>query len=128
MEAWDVVVTLHKINYQPGGCSSFIEMSRSGVRLKPGRTAERLGLSVRQIERLCRRYEATGPAGLVSARRGRPSNRELSVDLRAPAMALVRERSATPISARRWPATSCGSVRLTTSPRTSPAVPRSAPR
>ena len=63
-------------------------------RLRCFQAAERLQLSERQISRLCRRYEAAGPAGLVSAKRGRPSNRELSVDLRARAMALVRERYA----------------------------------
>jgi transposase len=56
--------------------------------------AERLQLCERQVSRLVRRYEAAGPAGLVSARRGQPSNRELPVDLRARAMALVRERYA----------------------------------
>ncbi|MEM5300262.1 ISNCY family transposase, partial [Burkholderia sp. JPY481] len=56
--------------------------------------AERLDLCTRQVSRLCRRYEACGPAGLVSAKRGLPSNRELPVDLRARAMALVRERYA----------------------------------
>ncbi|WP_233888566.1 ISNCY family transposase [Paraburkholderia flagellata] len=63
-------------------------------RLRCFQAAERLQLSERQISRLCRRYEAAGPAGLVSAKRGRPSNRELSVDLRARAMALVCERYA----------------------------------
>jgi transposase len=63
-------------------------------RLRCFQAAERLQLSERQISRLCRRYEACGPAGLVSTRRGRPGNRELPVDLRARAMALVRERYA----------------------------------
>ncbi len=63
-------------------------------RLRCFQAAERLQLSERQISRLCRRYEAAGPAGLFSPRRGRPSNRELPVDLRARAMALVRERYA----------------------------------
>ena len=35
---------------------------------------ERLGLSVRQIKRLVRRYPGEGPQGLASRRRGRPSN------------------------------------------------------
>ncbi|MEX3694264.1 ISNCY family transposase [Paraburkholderia sp. BR14263] len=60
-------------------------------RLRCFQAAERLQLGERQISRLCRRYEACGPAGLVSARRGRPGNRELPVDLRARAVALVRE-------------------------------------
>ncbi|HKT92820.1 MAG TPA: helix-turn-helix domain-containing protein [Paraburkholderia sp.] len=55
-------------------------------RLRCFQAAERLQLGVRQIGRLCRPYEAAGPAGLVSAKRGRPGNRELSVDLRARAM------------------------------------------
>ena len=60
-------------------------------RLRCFQAAERLQLGERQISRLCRRYEAAGPAGLVSAKRGRPSNRELSVDLGARTMALARE-------------------------------------
>ncbi len=63
-------------------------------RLRCVQAAERLRLSERQISRLCRRYEACGPAGLVSGKRGQPSNRELPIDLRARAMALVRERYA----------------------------------
>jgi hypothetical protein len=56
--------------------------------------AERLGLCERQISRLARRYASSGPAGLISGKRGQPSNRELPVDLRARSMALVRERYA----------------------------------
>ena len=63
-------------------------------RLKVVQAAERLDLCERQVSRLVRRYEASGPAGLVSGRRGQPSNRELPIDLRARAMALVRERYA----------------------------------
>src|SRR5471032_1030428 len=63
-------------------------------RLKVVQAAERLALCERQVSRLVRRYETNGPAGLVSGRRGQPSNRELPIDLRARAMALVRERYA----------------------------------
>jgi transposase len=48
------------------------------ARLKPGQAAERLGLRVRQVERLVQRYEAAGVAGLVSGKRGRPGNHQLS--------------------------------------------------
>jgi transposase len=61
-------------------------------RLKVVQAAERLDLCERQVSRLVRRYETSGPAGLVSGRRGQPSNRELPIDVRARAMALVRER------------------------------------
>jgi Helix-turn-helix domain len=40
-------------------------------RLTMVRAAERLGLCERQISRLARRYAASGPAGLVSGKRGR---------------------------------------------------------
>ncbi len=53
-----------------------------------------LGLTVRQVRRLCRAYERSGPGGLASRRRGRPSNRRLPEDLRARVVALVRERYA----------------------------------
>ena len=71
-----------------------VKIIEAGVqhRLTGVRAAERLQLCERQVSRLVRRYEAAGPAGLVSARRGQPSNRELPVDVRARAMALVRER------------------------------------
>ena len=39
--------------------------------------AERLGLSVRQVKRLCRAFRRRGAAGLVSRKRGRPSNRRI---------------------------------------------------
>ncbi len=45
--------------------------------LKPGRAAERLGLTLRQVRRLARRYKAEGPVGLISRRLGRPSNNRL---------------------------------------------------
>jgi len=43
-------------------------------RLKPGQAADRLALSVRQVERLVQRYQAAGVAGPVSGKRGRPGN------------------------------------------------------
>ena len=38
---------------------------------------QRLAVSVRQIKRIVRRYRATGLAGLISKKRGHPSNRRL---------------------------------------------------
>jgi transposase len=62
--------------------------------LKPGRAAERLGLSVRQVERLVIRYRASGAAGLCSGRRDRPGNRKLDEGLAVRALAIIRERYA----------------------------------
>ncbi|MGF7001628.1 transposase [Paraburkholderia sp. GAS32] len=60
--------------------------------LKPGRAAERLGLTVRQIERLVIRYHESGAAGLVLRERGRPGNRRLDDDEAQRALAIIRER------------------------------------
>jgi hypothetical protein len=58
------------------------------------KASELLGRSSRQVRRMCRAFEAEGAAGLVSAKRGQPSNRRLPAELKTQAMALVRERYA----------------------------------
>ena len=60
-------------------------------RLKHGKVAQLLGITARQIRRLCGAYARDGAAGLVSKRRGQPSNRRLSEDLRRRAVELVRD-------------------------------------
>jgi len=45
--------------------------------LKQREAAELLSLTVRQVKRLCKAYQAEGAAGLVSQRRGRLSNNRL---------------------------------------------------
>lgn len=57
-----------------------------------GQAARRLGLSLRQMERLLARYAAEGPSGLLSRRRGRPSNHRLAPDVAERATALIRDR------------------------------------
>jgi transposase len=54
--------------------------------------AEQLGLSERQVRRLCRALSQHGAAGLVSRKRGSPSNRTLPAAVREQALALVRTR------------------------------------
>jgi hypothetical protein len=46
-------------------------------RLTRAKAGELIGLSERQVQRLCSSFAAFGPAGLVSKKRGRPSNRRL---------------------------------------------------
>jgi hypothetical protein len=60
--------------------------------LLPCRAAEQLELSVRQVERLCLRYRHEGPAGLISRKRGHPSNHQLAPGVAARALALVAKR------------------------------------
>lgn len=55
--------------------------------------AQILGISDRQMRRICRRFAQEGAAGLGSKRRGK-SNRRLPVELRNEALALVRARYA----------------------------------
>ena len=62
--------------------------------LKPGLAAERLGLTVRQIERLVLRYRAEGPIGLISKHRNRPGNRGLKATLAGHVLGILREHYA----------------------------------
>lgn len=62
--------------------------------LKPGRAADRLGLTVRQVERLVTCYRECGAAGLVSRKRGNPGNRKLDEGLALRALTIIRERYA----------------------------------
>jgi transposase len=55
--------------------------------------AKILGVSDRQMRRICRRFDQEGAAGLGSKRRGQ-SNRRLPVELRKEALGLVRARYA----------------------------------
>ncbi len=57
--------------------------------LRQKEVAARLGLSVRQVRRLMRAYQERGTAGLVSRRRGQPSNRRIKSDVLSQALALI---------------------------------------
>ena len=59
--------------------------------LKPGRAAERLGLTVRQVERMMIRYRSEGPIGLISRHRNRPGNRGLKAPLAEHVLGILRE-------------------------------------
>jgi len=63
-------------------------------RLTQAKAGEFIGLSERQVRRLCAAFEELGPAGLVSGKRGQPSNRRLPEELRSQAIEIVRERYA----------------------------------
>lgn len=62
--------------------------------LKPGRAAERLGVTVRQVQRLVDRYRESGAAGLASRKRGRLGNRRLDEALARRALTIIRDRYA----------------------------------
>ncbi|MDR2189614.1 MAG: ISNCY family transposase [Azonexus sp.] len=54
--------------------------------------ARRLGLSERHVRRLRRGYEREGVSGLVSKRRGRPSNHRIAEEKKGAVLARLRER------------------------------------
>jgi transposase len=55
-------------------------LERRLTRVKAG---ESLGITARQVARLCVAYQRDGAAGLVSRKRGRVGNRKLPADLEA---------------------------------------------
>jgi len=60
-------------------------------RLTQKEAARMLDLSVRQIKRLYQAYKAQGAGGLVSQRRGKPSNNRLDADTQQKAIDLIYE-------------------------------------
>ncbi len=61
-------------------------------RLTQAQAGSQLGLSVRQIRRLCWKLRIEGAPGLVSKKRGRTSNRRLPSELRDRALGLIQSR------------------------------------
>ena len=63
-------------------------------RLRQREAGEQLGLSVRQVKRLLRRYRQDGATGLVSRRRGRRPNNAMDAGIRREVMDWVVKRYA----------------------------------
>ena len=61
-------------------------------RLKTKAAAQLLGLERRQVFRLLKAYRSEGPTGLISKRRGHPSNRRKPEEVRDKALTIIRER------------------------------------
>jgi len=61
-------------------------------RLTTEAAAQLLGLERRQAFRLLKAYRSEGATGLISKRRGRPSNRRKPEELRDKALAIIREQ------------------------------------
>jgi len=59
--------------------------------LEQAPAAQKLGISVRQVKRLCKLVREHGAAGLISKRRGRPSNRKIDDGVRQAVVELVRQ-------------------------------------
>jgi len=63
-------------------------------RISQQQAAQWLALSVRQVRRLLRRYQAHGDAGLVHRLRGRPANNRIQPQVRECALELLRAKYA----------------------------------
>ena len=61
-------------------------------RLTQEEVARMLNLSVRQIKRLFRAYKARGAKGLISARRGKPSNHRMDAQVEQQVLDLLKEK------------------------------------
>jgi hypothetical protein len=61
-------------------------------RLTRDTAAQLLGLERRQVFRLLKAYRIEGPTGLISKRRGLPSNRRKPEELRSKALAIIRQQ------------------------------------
>ena len=60
--------------------------------LRASTAARRLGLTRRQVNRLIKRFEDEGPAGLISRQRGQPGHHRLPADLSSMALSIIRDR------------------------------------
>lgn len=60
--------------------------------LRQAQAAQKLGLSVRHVKRLCKRVREHGGAGLISQRRGQRSHRLIDDAVRESVLELVRQR------------------------------------
>jgi transposase len=68
------------------------DVDRGGLPVRAA--AQLLGRSERQVWRLLKEFRATGAAGLVSKKRGRPSNRRTAAAVRTAALWIVRQNYA----------------------------------
>lgn len=63
-------------------------------RLTQKEAGERLGISTRQVKRLYQAYRKRGAKGIVSKKRGKPSNNRLDAGMKQAALDLIKERYA----------------------------------
>src|ERR1700756_2122921 len=65
------------------------DVDRDGLPVRAA--AQLLGRSERQVWRLLKAFRRDGAAGLISKKRGRPSNRKTAASVRAAALWIVRQ-------------------------------------
>src|SRR5262247_3740245 len=85
METWEALTMSRKEVVRPGLLKALV-----AGQLTNRQVAAALRLTVRQVQRLKRRFRAAGAAGLVHRTRGQPSRRRLAAALRARIATLIR--------------------------------------
>jgi transposase len=70
---------------------NLIEAYLAGV-ITLAEVAQSAELTTRQCSRLVKRYRESGPAGLISRRRGKPSNNQLNPAIKNQVLQLIRSR------------------------------------
>src|ERR1700730_9286566 len=87
------------------------DVDRDGLPVRAA--AQLLGRSERQVWRLLKAFRSDGAAGLISKKRGRPSNRKTTAPVRDAVLWISGRRwpprSSPPSTAFRSPARPCGS-------------------
>ena len=75
------------------------ELTRSEImqrletkRLQQREAAKMMGVSERHVRRLLRKYREQGVSGLISKRRGRPSNNQLKADIKRQTIELIHKQ------------------------------------
>lgn len=61
-------------------------------KLTQAQVASNLGLSIRQIQRLVRNYKNSNYNGLISKKRGKPSNNFISTSIKARALEIIHKQ------------------------------------
>ncbi len=84
----DKLYTMNEKEIKRLGIMTQLEKKQVGQQ----KAAEQLGISVRQVKRLKRAYQADGAAGLIHKSRGKPSHNQLDPEMKQKALDLILER------------------------------------
>jgi hypothetical protein len=91
MSPWEEALLMELLTMTPRELARLVALQRLETgELTQAEIALQLQMSVRQVKRLWLRYRSGGAAGIISRRRGRPSNNRTDPDLLAHAVELYR--------------------------------------
>ncbi len=85
MKPGEIILSLKELDRLP------VVKLCAAKKLSQADAARQLRCGVRQVKRLVREYRKNGSLGLLSKRRGKPSNNQISLEVQAVALALIRQ-------------------------------------